>query len=78
MDLASGTNANAGGESSYVRGSSGYGTSASNYRTVGSAYGGSLNRGYGSRGFVVGEKGPEIISPDTPITVTPANQATTE
>ena len=30
-------------------------------------------RGYGNRGFVVGEKGPEVITPDTPITVTPAN-----
>jgi hypothetical protein len=30
-------------------------------------------RGYGNRGFVVGEKGPEVITPDTPISVTPAN-----
>jgi hypothetical protein len=32
-------------------------------------------RGYGNRGFVVGEKGPEVITPDTPITVTPANES---
>lgn len=73
VDLAKGSNANAGGEAAYVRGSSGYGSDASNYRTIGSAYGGDPFRGYGNRGFVVGEKGPEIISPDTPINVTPAN-----
>ena len=73
VDLAKGPNANAGGEVSYLRGSSGTGSNASNYRTVGSAYGGELMRGYGNRGFVVGEKGPEIITPETPISVTPAN-----
>jgi hypothetical protein len=30
-------------------------------------------RGYGNRGFVIGEKGPEVITPETPINVTPAN-----
>ena len=49
------------------------GTNASNFNTIGSAYGGELMRGYGNRGFVVGEKGPEIITPETPINVTPAN-----
>ena len=73
VDLAQGPNANAGGEAGYLRGSAGTGTNASNYRTIGSAYGGELMRGYGNRGFVVGEKGPEIITPETPITVTPAN-----
>jgi murein DD-endopeptidase MepM/ murein hydrolase activator NlpD len=73
VDLAKGPNANAGGEVSYLRGSEGSGSSASNYRTVGSAYGGELMRGYGNRGFVVGEKGPEVITPETPISVTPAN-----
>jgi len=73
VDLAKGPNANAGGEVGYLRGSSGTGSNASNYRTVGSAYGGELMRGYGNRGFVVGEKGPEVITPETPITVTPAN-----
>lgn len=73
VDLAKGPNANAGGEVSYLRGSEGTGSNASNYRTVGSAYGGDLTRGYGNRGFVVGEKGPEVISPETPINVTPAN-----
>ena len=73
VDLARGPNANAGGEAGYLRVSAGTGTNASNYRTIGSAYGGELMRGYGNRGFVVGEKGPEIITPETPITVTPAN-----
>jgi len=73
VDLAKGSNANAGGEVGYLRGSEGTGSNASNYRTVGSAYGGELMRGYGNRGFVVGEKGPEVITPETPISVTPAN-----
>lgn len=73
VDLAKGPNANAGGEVGYLRGSEGTGSNASNYRTVGSAYGGELMRGYGNRGFVVGEKGPEVITPETPISVTPAN-----
>jgi hypothetical protein len=73
VDLAKGPNANAGGEVGFIRGSQGSGSNASNYRTIGSAYGGELMRGYGNRGFVVGEKGPEVITPDTPITVTPAN-----
>lgn len=73
IDLAKGPSANAGGEVGFLRGSSGSGSNASNYRTIGSAYGGELVRGYGSRGFVVGEKGPERINMDTPITVTPVN-----
>lgn len=74
VDLAKGPNPSAGGEIGYLRGTSGTGTSAADYRTIGSAYGGELMRGYGNRGFVVGEKGPEVITPDTPITVTPANE----
>jgi hypothetical protein len=73
VDLAKGPNASAGGEVAYLRGSQGTGSNASNYRTIGSAYGGELMRGYGNRGFVVGEKGPEVITPETPISVTPAN-----
>ena len=73
VNLANGPSANAGGEAGYITGAEGVGTSASTYRTVGSAYGGDLTRGYGNRGFVVGEKGPEVISPDTPINVTPAS-----
>lgn len=73
VDLARGPSANAGGEVGFLRGSQGMGTNASNFRTIGSAYGGELMRGYGNRGFVVGEKGPEVITPETPINVTPAN-----
>ena len=76
VNLASGPNANAGGEVGYMRGASGYGTNAGNYNTLGSAYGGNLTRGYGNRGFIVGEKGPELITPETPINVTPANENT--
>lgn len=73
VDLAKGANANAGGEVGFLRGSTGQGSSAADYRTIGSAYGGEMVRGYGSRGFVVGEKGPEKINMDTPITVSPVN-----
>lgn len=73
VNLAGGPSANAGGEIGYLRGAAGTGTNASNYRTIGSAYGGEMMRGYGNRGFVVGEKGPEVINPETPISVTPAN-----
>ena len=73
VNLAGGANANAGGEIGYLRGAQGTGTNASNYRTIGSAYGGDLMRGYGNRGFVVGEKGPERIDFDTPISVTPTS-----
>jgi hypothetical protein len=73
VNLAGGPSANAGGEVGYLRGARGTGTNASNFRTIGSAYGGDLMRGYGNRGFVVGEKGPERIDFDTPISVTPAN-----
>ena len=76
VNLASGPNANAGGEAGYIRGTSGYGSNAGNYNTLGSAYGGDLTRGYGNRGFIVGEKGPELITPETPINVTPANENT--
>jgi murein DD-endopeptidase MepM/ murein hydrolase activator NlpD len=77
VNLAGGANANAGGEIGFLRGAQGSGTDASNYRTIGSAYGGDLMRGYGNRGFVVGEKGPEVISPETPLNVTPANDINT-
>jgi hypothetical protein len=69
VNLAMGPNANAGGEVGYIRGAAGMGTSASNYNAIGSAYGGELTRGYGNRGFIVGEKGPELITPETPIMI---------
>lgn len=72
IDLAK-SNSNPGGEIGYLRGATGSGTNGSNYKVIGSAYGGRNPRGYGSSSFVVGEKGPEIATPDTPITVRPMN-----
>jgi len=76
VDLAK-QNSNVGGEIGYLRGSKGVGTNASNYSVIGSAYGGELPRGYGNTAYVVGEKGPETILPDTPITVKPSNDNST-
>lgn len=67
------SNPNVGGELGYLRGSPGHGGNSSNYSVIGSAYGGKLGRGYGHTAFAVGEKGPEILTPDTPITVRPMN-----
>lgn len=72
VDLARRNNS-PGGELGYLRGTPGTGQNASNYSLIGSAYGGAMGRGYGNRGFVVGEKGPEVIEPDVPLTVRPAN-----
>ena len=73
VDLAK-RNTNPGGEIGYLRGTDGYGSNSSNYRVVGSAYGGRYPRGYGKAGFLVGEKGPEVITPDVPLRVTPTDQ----
>ena len=75
VDLAK-NNQNLGGELGYLRGTPGRGSNASNYSIVGSAYGGDLPRGYGNTAYVVGEKGPETITPETPVTVRPANDNT--
>lgn len=72
VDLAKQNN-NVGGEIGYLRGAKGIGSNSSNYAVIGSAYGGDLPRGYGNASYVVGEKGPETITPETPITVRPAN-----
>lgn len=73
VDLAK-QNSNPGGELGYLRGNKGVGSNSSNYRVIGSAYGSdNMLRGYGSSAFIVGEKGPEIISPESPISVTPVN-----
>lgn len=66
-------NPNVGGEVGYLRGTRGTGSNSSNYATIGSAYGGPLPRGYGHNAFVVGEKGPEVIERNTPISVRPIN-----
>jgi hypothetical protein len=72
VDLAK-NNANAGGEIGYLRGVRGAGKNASDYQVIGSAYGGPVPRGYGNTAFAVGEHGPEIITPDNPISVRPVN-----
>ncbi len=72
VDLAK-QNSNVGGELGYLRGSQGSGSNSANYSVVGSAYGGNLPRGYGNAGFIVGEKGPERIFPEVPMTVRPNN-----
>ena len=72
VDLAKQNN-NVGGELGYLHGAQGTGTNASNYNVVGSAYGGDLPRGYGNTAYVVGEKGPETIVPQVPVSVRPAN-----
>ena len=70
IDLAR-NNPNAGGEIGYLRGAQGYGKNSSDYALIGSAYGGRNQRGYGNTGILVGEKGPEILSPDMPMRVDP-------
>jgi hypothetical protein len=72
VDVAK-TNKNVGGELGYLRGNAGTGSTSANYATIGSAYGGKLGRGYGNAAFVVGEKGPETLTPETVLTVNPAN-----
>ncbi len=72
VDLAKQNN-NVGGELGYLRGAQGAGSNSANYSVVGSAYGGNLPRGYGNAGFIVGEKGPERIFPEVPMTVRPNN-----
>jgi len=57
------------GETAYLRGGMGVGSNANNF-TPGAAMG---RKGYanGSDAVVVGERGPEVISPSTPIDITP-------
>ena len=58
------------GELSYLRGEAGRGD-ISNFRPAASG-----RRGYavGSEGVVVGERGPEVISPSVPVNITPNDQ----
>jgi len=56
------------GETAYLRGGMGIGSNANNF--IGAAMG---RKGYanGSDGVTVGERGPEVISPSSPIDITP-------
>jgi hypothetical protein len=57
-----------GGEVGFLRGAKGIGTNANDF--VGAAAG--MKRGYASGGeIMVGERGPEVITPVTPLQVTP-------
>lgn len=58
-----------GGELAYLRGGQGSGTNANNF-TPGGAMG---RKGYanGGDGIVVGERGPEVISPSSPVDIVP-------
>ena len=57
------------GELAYLRGDRGVGTNANNF-TPGGAMG---RKGYanGADGIVVGERGPEVITPTSPVDITP-------
>ena len=72
VDLAK-HNQDPGGEIGYLRGAQGYGRGSSGFSVIGSAYGGRTPRGYGNTAFVVGEHGPEIMTPDAPMSVRPVN-----
>ena len=58
VDLSRGAT---GGELGYLRGQRGYGTSASDWTPTGGGAG--LRKGYGVGGILVGEQGPEVITP---------------
>jgi hypothetical protein len=66
VDVSGGASA---GELAYLRGDRGVGTNANNF-TPGGAMG---RKGYanGADGIVVGERGPEVISPSSPVDITP-------
>ena len=58
------------GELSYLRGGRGVGSNANNFVPGGGAVG--LRQGYATGGgILVGEQGPEIVTPTSPVTVTP-------
>jgi hypothetical protein len=66
IDVAARANA---GELAYLRGDKGIGSSASQFMPTGGAAG--MIRNYAAGGIIVGEQGPEMISPRGGIEVTP-------
>jgi hypothetical protein len=62
------------GELSYLRGDRGVGSNANNFIPGGGAVG--LRQGYNTGGVLVGEQGPEVVTPTAPVTVTPNNSMT--
>jgi hypothetical protein len=62
------------GELAYLRGERGIGTTATNFTPQGGASG--LRKGYANGGeILVGEQGPEVITPLSPMQVWPSSQA---
>jgi len=58
----------AGGEMSYLRGGRGVGSNANDFRPTGGAYG-IRSYGYAGEGILVGEQGPEVVTPTQPVDV---------
>ena len=59
-----------GGELAYMRGQRGVGSNANDFRPIGGAYG-MKNYAHSGEGILVGEQGPEVVTPTQPIDVTP-------
>ena len=61
-----------GGELAYMRGARGVGSNANNFTPTGGAYG-MKSYAAGGEGILVGEQGPEIVTPTQPVDVMPTN-----
>ena len=59
-----------GGELAYMRGQRGVGSNANDFRPTGGAYG-VRNYAYQGEGILVGEQGPEVVTPTQPVDVLP-------
>jgi len=59
-----------GGELAYMRGQRGVGSNANDFRPTGGAYG-MRNYAYQGEGIIVGEQGPEVVTPTQPVDVLP-------
>ena len=59
-----------GGELAYMRGERGVGSNANSFTSTGGAYG-MKSYAAGGEGILVGEQGPEIVTPTQPVDVTP-------
>ncbi len=60
------------GELAYLRGDRGIGTTATGFQPMGGAAG--LRKGYAEGGVVVGERGPEMIQPNSGFNIIPNDQ----
>jgi len=59
-----------GGEMAYMRGARGQGSNANDFRPTGGAYG-IRSYAYQGEGILVGEQGPEVVTPTQPVDVLP-------